>query len=53
VPPLLIRCNELVIENYVVIPLVMRPGAAAAASNLVLEISGWDNNTWDPRELVS
>jgi peptide/nickel transport system substrate-binding protein len=50
---LLIRCNELVIENYVVIPLVMRPGAAAAASNLVLEISGWDNNTWDPRELVS
>ena len=44
---LLIRCNELVIENFVVIPLVMRPGAAAAASNLVLEISGWDNNTWD------
>ena len=44
---LLIRCNELVIENYVVIPLVMRPSAVAAASNLVLEISGWDNNTWD------
>ena len=44
---MLIRCNELVIENYVVIPLVMRPNAAAAASNLVLEISGWDNNTWD------
>jgi len=44
---LVIRCNELVIENYVVIPLVMRPSAVAAASDLVLEISGWDNNTWD------
>jgi peptide/nickel transport system substrate-binding protein len=44
---LLIRCNEMVIENFVVIPLVMRPSAVAAASNLVLEISGWDNNTWD------
>ena len=44
---LLIRLNELVIENFVVIPLVMRPSAVAAASSLVLEISGWDNNTWD------
>ncbi|WP_422008784.1 peptide ABC transporter substrate-binding protein [Reyranella sp.] len=44
---MLIRCNELVIENYAVIPLVMRPNASAAASDLALEISGWDNNTWD------
>ncbi len=44
---MLIRLNELVVNNYVVIPLVMRPSAVAAASDLVAEISGWDNNTWD------
>ena len=44
---LLIKLNELVVNNYVVIPLVMRPNAAAAANDLVAEISGWDNNTWD------
>ena len=44
---MLIRLNELVVNNYVVIPLVMRPSAVAAANDLVAEISGWDNNTWD------
>ena len=44
---MLIKLNELVVNNYVVIPLVMRPSAVAAANDLVLEISGWDNNTWD------
>jgi peptide/nickel transport system substrate-binding protein len=44
---MLIRLNELVVNNHVVIPLVMRPGAAAASNRLVNELSGWDNNTFD------
>jgi peptide/nickel transport system substrate-binding protein len=44
---MLIKLNELVVNNRVVIPLVMRPGAAAVANNLVNELSGWDNNTFD------
>lgn len=44
---LLIKCNELVVNNQVVIPLVARPGAVALIHNLVANISGWDNNTWD------
>jgi peptide/nickel transport system substrate-binding protein len=44
---MLIKCNELVVNNQVVIPLVMRPGAAGVSSKLVNELSGWDNNTFD------
>ena len=44
---MLIKLNELAVNNQVVIPLVMRPGAAAVGNGLVLELSGWDNNTWD------
>ena len=44
---LLIKLNELVIENVVVIPVVARLGAAAVKHKLVVELSGWDNNTWD------
>ena len=44
---MLIKLNELVVNNQVVIPLVMRPGAAAVAAKLVNELSGWDNNTFD------
>ena len=44
---LLIRLNELAVNNQVVIPLVMRPGAAAVSNKLVNELSGWDNNTFD------
>ena len=44
---MLIKCNELVVNNQVTIPLVMRPGAVAMNNSLVAEISGWDNNTWD------
>ncbi len=46
---MLIKLNELAIENHVVIPIVTRPGAAAVANNLVVELTGWDNNTWDLR----
>jgi peptide/nickel transport system substrate-binding protein len=44
---LLIKLNDLVISNTVVIPVVARPGVVAMNSKLVAEISGWDNNTWD------
>jgi peptide/nickel transport system substrate-binding protein len=44
---LLIKCNEMVINNVVVIPVVARPGVVAMNSKLQAEISGWDNNTWD------
>jgi peptide/nickel transport system substrate-binding protein len=44
---MLIKCNELVVNNQVTIPLVMRPSAVAMNNRLVAEISGWDNNTGD------
>ena len=44
---MLIKCNELAVNNQVTIPLVARPGAVAVNNALVAEISGWDNNTWD------
>src|SRR5471030_529405 len=44
---LLIKCNDMVIEDVVVIPVVARPGVVALNSKLRAEISGWDNNTWD------
>jgi peptide/nickel transport system substrate-binding protein len=44
---LLIKCNEMVINNVVVIPVVSRPGVAALNNKLTAEVSGWDNNTWD------
>jgi peptide/nickel transport system substrate-binding protein len=44
---MLIKANEMVINDYVVIPVVSRPGVSAAASKLNASISGWDNNTWD------
>ncbi|CAN5781098.1 peptide ABC transporter substrate-binding protein [soil metagenome] len=44
---LLIKCNEMAINNQVVIPVVARPGVAATASKLTAELTGWDNNTWD------
>jgi peptide/nickel transport system substrate-binding protein len=31
----------------VVIPVVARYGVAAVNNRLVVELSGWDNNTWD------
>ncbi len=43
---LLIKCNELAINNQVVIPVVARPGVAGAKDKLVCELSGWDTNTW-------
>ena len=44
---MLIKLNELAVNNQVVIPIVARLGVAAAKTNLIVELSGWDNNTWD------
>jgi peptide/nickel transport system substrate-binding protein len=44
---LLIKCNDLAVENFVVIPVVNRPLATAVKNKLVCELTGWDNNTWD------
>ncbi len=42
-----IKLNDMVIRDYVVIPVVARPGVAAMNAKLAANISGWDNNTWD------
>ena len=44
---LLIKCNDMAINNFVVIPVVNRPGSTAVKNKLVCELTGWDNNTWD------
>jgi peptide/nickel transport system substrate-binding protein len=44
---LLIKCNELAVNDRVVIPIVARPGVAGMKHKLVAELTGWDNNTWD------
>ena len=44
---LLIKLNELAVNNQVVIAVVARPGVVAINGKLEAEISGWDNNTWD------
>ncbi len=43
---LLIKCNDLAIKNFVVIPVVARPLVSGTKDKLVAELSGWDNNTW-------
>jgi peptide/nickel transport system substrate-binding protein len=42
-----IKLNDLVIDNVVVIPVVARLGVAAVKDKLVVELSGWDNNTFN------
>jgi peptide/nickel transport system substrate-binding protein len=44
---MLIRLNELAVNNHIVIPVVARPGVTAVSNKLVVELTGWDNNTWD------
>jgi peptide/nickel transport system substrate-binding protein len=44
---MLIKLNDLAVNNQAVIPIVARPGVAAVNNKLVVELSGWDNNTWD------
>jgi len=42
-----IKLNDLVVNDHVVIPVVARLGVAAVNNRLVVELTGWDNNTWD------
>jgi len=44
---LLIKLNDMVVKDQVVIPVVARPAVQAMATKLVALMSGWDNNTWD------
>jgi peptide/nickel transport system substrate-binding protein len=44
---MMIKLNELIVNDHVVIPLVARLGVAAVNNRLVVELSGWDNNTGD------
>jgi peptide/nickel transport system substrate-binding protein len=44
---MLIKLNEMAVNNQVVIPVVARPSVVAMANKLVAVMSGWDNNTWD------
>lgn len=43
---LLIRLNDLVIQNHVVLPLVVRPTVATMAKGLEIYRSAWDNALW-------
>jgi peptide/nickel transport system substrate-binding protein len=45
-----IKMNELAWENTVVIPVVYRAGVAAVANKLHVDLTGWDNNTWNLRD---
>jgi peptide/nickel transport system substrate-binding protein len=44
---LFIKMNDLVINNVVMIPVVYRPGVAAAANRLHVSPSGWDSDIWN------
>ena len=44
---MLIKCNEMIVNEQVVIPVVSRPDVAALKDKLVCDLSGWDSNTWD------
>jgi peptide/nickel transport system substrate-binding protein len=44
---MLIKLNEMVVNDVVVIPVVARPAVQALGNKLVANMSGWDNNTWD------
>jgi peptide/nickel transport system substrate-binding protein len=44
---LFIKMNDLVIQNVVVIPVVLRPAVAAIGGKLRVERSGWDSEFWN------
>ncbi|MFH1604274.1 MAG: peptide ABC transporter substrate-binding protein, partial [Pseudomonadota bacterium] len=45
-----IRMNDLVIENYVVVPVAYRLRVSALTSKLHAPLSGWDNDLWNLRD---
>jgi peptide/nickel transport system substrate-binding protein len=44
---MMIKLNDMVVNDHVVIPVVARPIVTAVSNKLTCELSGWDNNTWD------
>jgi peptide/nickel transport system substrate-binding protein len=47
---LIIRMNDLVIGDHVVIPIVNRRWVAAMSHRLSATLSGWDNDFWDLKD---
>ena len=43
----MIRLNDIVIKNHVVIPVVTRPSVAAVIDTMQAEISSFDSYIWD------
>lgn len=43
---LLIKCNDLIVNNQATIPVVSRPSVSCTANSLVGSISGWDVDLW-------
>ncbi len=44
---MLIKCNDLVVANRVVIPIVYRPTVSGVSRRLKINLSGWDSNLYD------
>ncbi|HVC61400.1 MAG TPA: peptide ABC transporter substrate-binding protein [Acetobacteraceae bacterium] len=44
---LLIQCNDMVVNDVVVIPVIFRYGVSAVVKNLHASLTGWDNDTSD------
>jgi peptide/nickel transport system substrate-binding protein len=44
---LLIKCNDLAVNNQVIIPIVFRPGVSGVSKRLSINLSGWDSNFYD------
>jgi peptide/nickel transport system substrate-binding protein len=44
---LLIKCNDIVIKNTVLIPIVYRPGVSGTSNRLRANVSGFDSNFYD------
>jgi len=41
-----VKCNEILIENRVIVPIVNRPTVAAFSNRMSAEITGWDNDVF-------
>ncbi len=44
---MMIKMNDMAVNDHVVIPVVARPIVTAVSNKLTCELSGWDTNTWD------
>jgi peptide/nickel transport system substrate-binding protein len=44
---LLIKCNDMVIEDIALVPVVYRPAVHAMSHRLRAQLSGWDSSFWN------